>query len=202
MTFGASDIDAGARTKELPQLALPASAFVPPVVAAAAETDHALQRGWRWIVRLSQLVIVTVLLGLLVHGALVFSDCYNAEVAAKEHAEHAWNFHCTDLQKDAKVLLHCSTQAQIMKRNTWLSAWEHTVEHHYDEIPGVAYCRARPDMCAMMTLKALDALYMFLHLMPLVVGALLVYYFWPLLGSCLMMALQRGSSSNSGKKSA
>jgi hypothetical protein len=206
MVFGTDNTEpAGSRLKDIPLLTLPPTAYaadgtVPAAAAAAtADTDDALRRGWCWIVRLSQLVILTTLAGLLVHGGLVFHDCYNAEVAAKEHAEGAWNFHCREIVKDAKVLASCGKQAQIIKRNTWLSAWEHTVEHHYDEIPGVSYCRARPDMCAMMTLKALDALYMFLHLVPIIVGALAVYYFWPLLGSCLMMALQRSGSSDPKK---
>lgn len=136
-----------------------------------------------------------VMLGVLLDFAFVSYDVYYAEHTAKLNAGRVYNMYCNSAARaegiSATVLQECTRQKLVLERNVWMHVYHTAAEHTADHIPGLAYCRAHPDMCALGTLKFLDLMVVILYWCPVIFGSALLYYLWPVIaGLCVRRATQ------------
>lgn len=184
------------------------SIWLDPTHRREIELKRALEDPWLdglWrSLRVSVLAFFTiVLIGLVVHLGLVFADCYQAETLAKADAKRLFDYHCHQMSGISAVALgECVRQKHILERGTVLNAWHHTVQHHMEEIPGYAYCRAHEDMCGLMWLRVLEIAALCLYWIPVVAGLVATYYLaWPALMSLLFALIHRNNNNSSNSSS-
>ena len=142
--------------------------------------DPWLHRLWRTMCAVAWLIVIVCLTGLLVHMGGVAYDCHQAELQAKTDAKRTFDFHCHTVSgMGARVMQDCARQRAVLERGALSEAWHCTVQHHVDDLmPWYAYCRDRPDMCAMMTMKALEVLALLLYWLPVVLAGIVLLYLW------------------------
>lgn len=152
--------------------------------------DWLLKDLW-WCCKASfHLFFIIVALGTLADFGATFYDAYHGELAVKSHAKRAYDMHCGGGGgMPAWMLQECGRQKAVMERGTWSHAYHVSAEHIAEHIPGVAYCRAHPDMCALVTIKFLEVMVLLFYWCPLLFGSALLWYLWPVIvGACLRRA--------------
>lgn len=170
--------------------------WVDPVKAAAASAAQAphlhdpwLSNIWWCIRRLGSLVILFIMLGMILDFGMAFYDTFNAEQYAKFEAKGHYDMYCKPQQyttMSAQILGECTKLKAVLERNTALHAYHGAADHCAEHIPGLAYCRKHPDMCALVTIRALDVLAYVFYWFPVLFGCSVLWYLWPtLLGACL-----------------
>lgn len=150
----------------------------------------------RWCIKMALATFVLiVILGVLADFVTVSLDVYSAELNAKKDASRIYDMHCNSVARangiSATVLQECARQRVVIERNVWLQVYHTSAEHLAEHIPGVAYCRSRPDMCALSLIKFLDLMVVLCYWVPLIFGSALLWYLWPVIaGMCLRRATQ------------
>ena len=158
------------------------------------ESDWLLDSLLWSIKRAAAVFVLIVLLGLMADFAFTSFDVYGAELKAKENAARVYNMYCNSAARaegiSATVLQECARQKAVMERNAWTHTYHVAGEHMQEHIPGVAYCNARPDMCALSWLKFLELMKILVYWVPLIFGSALLWYAWPVIaGMCLRRAM-------------
>lgn len=195
-------------TSDTDKLALPGikevwiTAASDPVVKAQVDAEAVARDGvlaWLWwfLKCIAISVPIAIVVCCVAQYVLAFSDTYQAELQAKRDAKTLYELHCQATGLSVAILHECVRAKTVLERGTWLSAHEHAVHNCLDIIPGVPYCRAHPDMCALGFMKLIELLTIFFSWGPCLVGCAIFYYgAWPWLIGVFLHRIQNLTSSN------